>query len=171
MNLISRLLFLGLIAAALLFGVQLPNFVDQYQKRLDAHLIEVQTNLQPFQDIANQFHGGKIEALIAKHEQSPDPTFHAEGEAIRKLYRRYQRFANERDQLQVELPWQLAFIATRADRALVDETRRSYSFALLLDRKAVLSGVVVMAAVALIWELLGAMLGLLRPRGRAPLVH
>lgn len=170
MSLISRLLFLGLVAAALLTGVQLPNFVDQYRKRLDAHLIEVQTNLKPFQDIADQFHEGSIEALIAQHERSPDPTFHAEGEAIGKMYRRFQRFANERDQLQVDLPWQLAFIATRADRELVDETRRNYSFALLLNQAAVFSGLAVMGAVAILWELLAALLRLLRPRGRAPLV-
>lgn len=169
MSLIYRLLFLAVAASALLVGVQLPNFVDQYRKRLDAHFIEVQTNLKAFQDIADQFHDGSMEALIAKHEQSTDPTFHAEGEAIRKMYRRFQRFANERDQLQVDLPWQLAFIATRADRELVDETRRNYSFALLLNRQAVISGLVVMAALVLLLELLAAFLRLLRPRGRAPL--
>lgn len=169
MSLVPRLLFLAVAAAALLLGVQLPNFVDQYQKRLDAHLIEVQANLHPFQEIADQFHGGSMEALIAKHEQSPDPTFHAEGDAIRKMYRRFQRFMNERDQLKVELPWQLAFIATRADRELVEETRRNYSFALLLNRAAVVSGVVVMVTVVILLELLAALLGLLRPRGRGPL--
>lgn len=169
MSLLPRLLFLAVAAAALLIGVQLPNFVDQYQKRLDAHLIEVTTNLKPFQDIADRFHGGSLEALIAKHEQSPDPTFHAEGDAIRSMYRRFQRFTNERDQLEVELPWQLAFIATRADHALVEETRRNYSFALLLDRKAVISGVVAMMVVVVLLELVAALLGLLRPRGRAPL--
>jgi hypothetical protein len=166
MSLITRLLFLALAAGALLIGVQLPNFVDQYGKRLDAHFIEVQTNLKPFQDIADQFHGGSMEALIAKHEQSTDETFHAEGEAIRKMYRRFQRFANEKDQLNVELPWQLAFIATRADRELVDETRRNYSFALLLNRQAVISGLVVMAAVVLLLELLAGIGRALMPGRR-----
>jgi len=39
--------FLILIACtAILFGVQIPNFVDQYEKRLDAHFLEVQNNLR-----------------------------------------------------------------------------------------------------------------------------
>lgn len=167
MRLIPRLLFIAIAAAALLVGIQLPNFVDQYQKRLDAHLIEVRTNLAPFQEIADRFHGGSVPQLIAKHEESEDATFRAEGSAIRQMHDRFLRFQEEKAQLQGKLPQQLIWIATRADRALLAETRDSYSFALLLDRVAVIAGFSCMIVVVMLLELLAALLRLLRPaRGR-----
>jgi hypothetical protein len=161
MSLVYRLTLLGLAALFLLLGIQVPNFVDQYEKRLDAHYLEVQANLRPFQDIANQFHGGSLEALIDKHEQSADPTFKAEGEAIRSMQRRAQRFAAERRQLNVELPQQVLYLATRGDRELLDETRQRYSFALLLNREAVIAGLVLMAGVVILVELIAGLFGLL----------
>ncbi len=167
MSFLTRLIFLSIAAGALLVGIQLPNFVDQYQKRLDAHLVEVQTNLKPFQDIANQFHEGSMEALILKHKRSDDVTFNREGDAIDKMYRRFQRFANERDQLQTALPQQLVFIATRADRDLVDETRQNYSFGLLLNTGAVIAGLVLMLMVVIVLEAIAALArALTRPSPR-----
>ncbi|MGQ0621435.1 MAG: DUF2937 family protein [Panacagrimonas sp.] len=163
MSLIPRLLFLAIAASALLVGIQVPNFVDQYAKRLDAHFIEVRKNLEPFQAIADRFHGGSIEALIAKHEQSADATFHAEGAAIRSLRDRFQRWQIETIQLQTPLPQQILWIATRADRELVDETRRNYSFSLLLDRSAVIAGASFTILVVILLELLAALFRLMLP--------
>lgn len=169
MSFFTRLLFIAIAAGTLLVGIQLPNFVDQYEKRLDAHFIEVQTNLKPFQDIANQFHNGSMEELILKHKRSDDVTFNAEGDAIDKMYRRFQRFANERDQLQTALPQQLMFIATRADRELVDETRRNYSFGLLLNTEAVITGFVLMLGVIVALEIVAALFRSLMKPSKGPL--
>jgi len=169
MSFFTRLLFIAIAAGTLLVGIQLPNFVDQYEKRLDAHFIEVQTNLKPFQDIANQFHNGSMEELILKHKRSDDPTFNMEGDAIDKMYRRFQRFANERGQLQTALPQQLLFIASRADRELVEETRNNYSFGLLLNTEAVIAGFVLMFCVIVVLELMAAIVRTLLRPSRGPL--
>lgn len=154
MSLTTRLLMLAAAAAALLVGIQIPNFVNQYAKRLDAHYIEVQTNLKPFQEIADQYHAGSIEALIRKHKQSEDLTFRAEGAAIEKMVRRLEHFAREKREMETPLPQQVAFIVTRADPELVEETRLNYSFGLLLDHTAVLAGVISMLTVVVSLELL-----------------
>ena len=73
-----------LCVSAFMFGVQIPNFVDQYEKRIDAHYIEVNENFKGFQEIADRFHNGNIESLIKKHEASNDLTFKAESEPLRK---------------------------------------------------------------------------------------
>lgn len=153
MSFFTRLLMIAIAAGALLVGIQIPNFVDQYAKRLDAHYIEVQTNLKPFQDIADQFHGGSLDALISKHRQSNDLTFYAEGTAIEKMVRRLQRFEREKRDLQVPLPQQVTFLVTRADPDLVEETRVNYSFGLLLDKTAVLAGLICMLAAVVVLEL------------------
>ena len=63
---------------SLLLGIQIPNFVNQYEMRLDAHLSEVKNNLQGYQDIADRLYDGSITTLISKHEQSDDQTFKQE---------------------------------------------------------------------------------------------
>ena len=168
MSFLTRLLMLAIAAGALLMGIQIPNFVDQYGKRLDAHYIEVQTNLRPFQEIANQFHAGSMEALISKHRQSDDLTFRAEGDAIEKMVRRLQHFEQEKRALQAPLPKQVMFLITRADPDLVEETRRSYSFGLMLDQTAVLAGVVCMLIVALALEMFAWLVRALTRPGPLP---
>ena len=63
-NIIYRYLMVVVACISLLIGLQIPNFVDQYQKRIDARLREVTINLQPFQEIANKYFGGDIGKLI-----------------------------------------------------------------------------------------------------------
>ncbi|MGQ0699357.1 MAG: DUF2937 family protein [Panacagrimonas sp.] len=165
MGFVSRIILLAAACGALLVGVQIPGFVDQYAKRVDAHFIEVQTNLQPFQDIADRFHGGSIATLIDHHEASADPTFRAEGDAIWSLYQRFLHFQKEKIGLQGGLPKQVWFVATGADRVLVDETRSNYSFGILLDQAAVVAGLVCVAVVVLVLELImGVMRWLWLPR-------
>ena len=43
---------LVLFAAGLLIGVQVPGFISDYAKRVEAHLIEAQTGLSGFQGLS-----------------------------------------------------------------------------------------------------------------------
>lgn len=156
MSFVPRWILLVIACGALLIGVQVPNFTDQYQKRVDAHLREVQINLAPFQAIADRFHGGSLEALIAHHEASRDPTFRAEGDAILHMQRRLQHFEAEMASLSAPLPQQVWHLATRGDRTLLEETRQQYSFGIQLDQTAVLAGVLLALACVLVLELLFA---------------
>lgn len=167
MSFFTRLLMLAAAAGALLVGIQIPNFVDQYGKRLDAHYIEVQTNLKPFQEIANQFHAGSLDALISKHRQSDDLTFRAEGDAIEKMVRRLQHFEREKREMQAPLPRQVAFLLARADPDLVEETRVNYSFGLMLDHTAVLAGLACMLVAVIVLEVFAWLVrSLTRPESR-----
>jgi hypothetical protein len=165
MRLVFRLFLITAAAAALLVGIQAPNFVDQYTQRLDAHFIEVRNNLAPFQEIADRLHGGSLDKLIEQHAQSPDPTFHAEGDAIRTMRDRYVRFQQEKLGLAGELPQQLWWLARQGDRELLAETRDHYSFGILLDRTAIAAGAVAMLAVVIVIELLAGLVGLFRGPG------
>lgn len=156
MSLIPRLILLTVACGAILIGIQVPNFTEQYEKRVDAHLSEVRTNLSPFQEIANRHHGGSLDALIAHHEASTDSTFRVEGDAIQHMQQRYLRFQAELSQLQAPLPQQLWHLVRQGDRELLGETREQYSFGILLDRTAVLTGLSLMLACVLVLELMFA---------------
>jgi Protein of unknown function (DUF2937) len=146
--------FLILVACvAILFGIQVPSFVDQYEQRLDAHFIEVTNNLRGFQAIADKFHGGSLQALIAKHETSEDRTFKEEARPMRNMYERYLRFKEQKFALETNLPRKIAFLATDADKELLNETYTSYSFTVPLNQSALFAGFLSVAAVILLIEL------------------
>jgi hypothetical protein len=153
MTTIYRYFLILMACAALLLGIQAPNFVDQYEKRLDAHLLEVETNLKAYQDIADQFFGGSIAALIDKHEHSADEVFRAEAKPIRIIFDRWQGFKNEQRSLDAGLTGKLIHIAYRGDRELVRETLAAYTFTVPLNGSAIACGFTLMIVVVLIIEL------------------
>jgi hypothetical protein len=153
--------------AALLLGIQIPNFVDQYEKRLDAHFSEVKNNLQGYQDIADRLYGGSITALIAKHQQSADKTFQEEAQPITNIVQRYEHFSKELTALATGLTGKIAYIVTQGDRELIAETYHNYSFAVPLNEAAVTSGFIFMGVVVFVVEAARlAIARLLRPRRR-----
>lgn len=149
-----RYLLIVIACTTLLIGIQLPNFVDQYEKRLDAHFIEAGNNLRGFQEIANRYFGGSLEALIQKHEASGDTVFRDESKPIKEIYTRYLRFKGEKQALDTDLIGKIAFLASDADRELLNETYVNYSFAMLLNKTSVLSGFVIVTLVLILIELL-----------------
>ena len=73
---------LVLFAAGLLIGVQVPGFISDYAKRVEAHLIEAQTSLSGFQGTANQFFKGDMQALVAHYRASEDPIFRSDASGL-----------------------------------------------------------------------------------------
>jgi hypothetical protein len=147
--------FLIVVAcAALLVGIQVPNFVDQYEQRLDAHFIEAATNLRGFQEIADRYFGGSLDALIEKHEASDDNVFRDEAKPIKEIYLRYLRFKAEKQALDTEHAGKVAHLLAYGDRELLSETYTNYSFAMLLNRTSVLSGLFIVTIVLLAIELI-----------------
>ena len=49
MEILYRYLLIVIACIVMLMGIQIPNLVDQYEKRVDAHLREVTVNLKPYQ--------------------------------------------------------------------------------------------------------------------------
>lgn len=164
MNFLLRSLLIALASLALLTGIQVPGFVDQYAKRVDAHLIEARHNFRPFQQIADQYHQGSIEKLIERHQLSDDDTFRAEASAIQQMRDRVRHLQRQALALDTDLAHRVMWMATDADREILDETRRSYSFGIVLDRTTVIFGIVCMVLVVLLMEGLGGLLRALKPR-------
>lgn len=154
MRVLYRYLLILIACVAVLLGIQIPNFVDQYEKRLDAHFIEVEKNLRGYQEIADRYCDGSIPALIKRHEESKDGATKEEAEPIRRMYERYLRFKDEKRFLETGLAGKVAFIVMRGDRELINETYVSYSFMVPLNREAVLSGTLSAAFVLVVMELL-----------------
>jgi len=79
------LVYILVFLTGALAGSAFPSYSAQYQQRLYGQLDQVERDLAPFQAIADELHAGSMEALVAHHLRSRDPTFYAEGEALRKM--------------------------------------------------------------------------------------
>lgn len=135
-------------------GIQAPNFIEQYEKRIDAHYREVVENLRGFQEVADRFHGGSLAALIAKHRSSPDSTFKGEAEPIERMAARKERFGKEREALRSSYPLKVAHTLVRGDREILDETYAGYSRTFSLNKQALLSGLAAAIAICFALEML-----------------
>ena len=153
-----RYLIVVLACVALLAGLQVPNFVDQYQKRLDAHLREVTVNLQPFQEIANKYFSGDMNKLIDLHRASTEKPFQEEGAAIEKMVARKLRFETEMAALNVSLPMKVLHVLLNGDSEILAEAKTQYSYAVPMSQVALTFGVGFTIVFLLLAELLLALL-------------
>lgn len=156
-DILYRYLLIIIACIALLLGLQVPNFVDQYQKRVDAHLREVTVNLQPFQDIAAKYFGGDMNKLIELHRNSGEKPFQEEGAAIEKMVQRKLRFEADLAALQVSLPMKALHVLLDGDREMIDEALGQYTYAVPLNQDALLFGGGVALVILLLVELLLAL--------------
>ena len=157
MNILYRYLLIIMACTSLLIGVQIPNFVDQYQKRVDAHLREVTINLQPFQEIANKFFDGDLGKLIELNLKSNAKPLQEEGLAIEQMARRKLRFEADLAALQTSLPMKALHVLLNGDREMVDEAVGQYSYTVPLNQDALVFGAGASIAILLIAELLFAL--------------
>jgi len=135
-----RYMMIIVACAALLIGLQMPNFVDQYQKRVDAHLREVTVNLQPFQVIADKYFAGDMDKLIALHRGSSEKPFQEEGSALEQMVQRKLRFEADLAALQASMPVKAFRVLFRGDREMIDETLGQFSYNLPMNQDALFFG-------------------------------
>jgi len=158
MSILFRYLIVIIACASLLAGLQVPNFADQYQKRVDAHLREVSINLQPFQDIADKFFKGDMALLIDLNRQSDAEPLRAEGDAIEQMAQRKQRFEAEMAALQTGLASKAIHILLHGDQEILEETRAQYSYNVPLDEEALVFGISSVVVLLITAELLFALM-------------
>jgi hypothetical protein len=131
---------LVLFAAGLLIGVQVPGFISDYAKRVEAHLIEAQTSLSGFQGTANQFFKGDMQALVAHYRASEDPIFRSDAESLSTLLTR--QVALDKQFHAMQGPWYIRVlqVALAADPDIRKETWNGYSYQILLTPEAMIWG-------------------------------
>jgi hypothetical protein len=155
-------------AIGLLVGVQVPSVVDQYAKRVSAHQIEVANNFRGFQETANQYFGGSVEALIAHHAASADKVFEDEAKIVREMYDRLKSLSAELAALNGPLIVQIIHVIFRPNREILNETLAAYTYTVPLNASGIVSGITLGALLAIIIEAL--LLGVIRmvrpPRAR-----
>lgn len=168
MSILYRYLMVVVACVSLLVGVQVPNFVDQYQKRVDAHLREATANLRPFQEIADKYFNGSLDRLIELNLKNSAKPLQEEGKAIALILKRKLRFAAEMAALQTNLPMKVLHVLFNGDREMIDETLEQYSYNVPFNQDALLFGAALSILTLLVVELLLALIRLARAKAIRP---
>ncbi len=126
----SRLL---VFAVGLLLGIQVPSFIDQYEKRIDAHFQEISANISGFQSTADLLFAGDMEALISYYQASNDTVFENDAQSIRLIVDRYTRISNEHAALTTNIVASALHVLFSADQEFFDETLDQYSYTVPLN--------------------------------------
>ena len=130
----SRLL---IFAGGLLLGIQVPNFVDQYERRIDAHYLEVSANISGFKSTADLLFSGDIQALITYYVDSNDLVFESDAQSIRSIVARYNRISNEREAMSGNILTAAMHVILYADDEFIGETFEQYGYTIPLNMLAV----------------------------------
>ena len=127
---------LVLFAIGLLVGVQVPGFINDYAKRVEAHLIEAQTGLRGFESTAQQFFNGDLQALVAHYRASDDPVFQSDAKSLGAMLDR--QVALDKQFQAMQGPWYIRAlqVAVAADPDIRLETWNGYSYQILLTPEA-----------------------------------
>lgn len=151
-GLIDRALLVGGVVA----GGMVPSFLAQYRQRVGGALGQVLKDLAPFQQIADQFHGGSLARLIQHHLDSTDATFHAEGAAIQAMVDSAASLRVTLAALDTDVFHQAWYLLRHADAPLLAATWEAFrpGFGLNADSvaMALVLGLSVWALFMLLWS-------------------
>lgn len=158
---IRSYLRLALFALGLLLGVQVPGFIDDYAKRVEAHRLESEQSLSGFRDTAQRFFDGDLQRLVGHYRNSSDPVMQSDARSVGLLVERSTLL--EQEFLAMQGPWyrQVWHLATAADAQLLTETRAAYRYQVLLAPEAIAWGIA--CALFLAWVVESILLLLVLP--------
>ena len=148
-----------LFTFGLLAGVQVPGLIDSYTQRVEAHLLESRQALKGFQQTAERFFNGDLQALVRHYRTSNDPVFNSDANSIESLLLRNRVLEREWQNLQGPWTSRTWHVLVTPDPQLRDETLKGYTYQVLLVPEAMAWGIGLGLVLALVIESLLLLLG------------
>ncbi|WP_305906801.1 DUF2937 family protein [Methylomarinum sp. Ch1-1] len=136
-SLLDKLFFAGI----LLLGMQLPNFVMQYQQNLAARYDESQKQIRPYQQLANRFYAGDIGQLLTAHRHNGVAAIRAEAGILAASIERNDYLHRQLNALQNKpLHRQILRLATDLDFEIAEQVMANYAATIPLNAEALSAG-------------------------------
>ncbi len=149
------------VLLAILVGVQIPGFVDEYGKNLSARLAESTKSVTEFQGIADKYFKGSLDALLDHFESKPDPVIVAGGESISTIVSRNQSLLKAQTAFNKK-PYESVFL--KPIQEIRKDTWLNYTYKVVLNKAAIISavacGVIILILLDMIFFVLGALFSL-----------
>ncbi|MFD2643171.1 DUF2937 family protein [Pseudomonas japonica] len=160
-----------LFTCGLLLGIQVPGLINDYSQRVQAHLLESREGLKGFQQTAQRFFKGDLQALVRHYRASDDPVFQSDAESIDSLVSRNRMLEGEWQALQAGWASRTLHVLTQPDPAIREETLKGYSYQILLTPEAAGWGLSCALLFALVVESLLLLVGWVIMGGRRKAVQ
>ena len=141
-----------LFCSGLLIGIQVPAVVNQYEKRIDAHLSEALQILAGFKQTADRYFNGNVDELVKHYESSDDPVFNNDARNIRFISERVAALEAEAKTLAQPALWRVLHVITTPDQQIIQQTMQQYSYMILIDPQALIWGVICGFLIAILLE-------------------
>jgi hypothetical protein len=141
-------------ALTLLIGLQVPHFLSLYENRLDAHYLESKAQLKQYQKLADFLFKGDLSALLEKHKNSDVVLFSEETKIIEALVNRTDFLYHQKISLQGSVFKRFAFLATQINQPIFIETKNNYQANIVLNKEAIIVGLIIATLITLQLELL-----------------
>lgn len=138
MSLVRGLLDRLILVAGVLAGGCVPGFISQYVQRVGGMLDQVKQDLLPFQEVARQYHGGNLHALVEHHLASADKSFQSEGQAIENMLDSLARLQGMVVGLTGSVWHQIGYLIAHFDSAIGAATWHSYVPSFNLDPESLM---------------------------------
>ena len=129
-----------LFCSGLLMGIQIPAVVDQYAKRIDAHLTEVLDVLAGFQQTADRYFEGNIQNLINHYKSSDDAVFRNDATNILFISNRVNHLKSEQRALEQSALLRTTHVLFFHDNKVFQQTLDQYSYMILINPQALIWG-------------------------------
>lgn len=162
---------LALFALGLLVGVQVPGFINDYGKRVEAHRIESELGLKGFRETARRFFKGDLTALVGHYQASADPVMRSDAQSLETLVERAAFLEREANAMRGSWYAQVWHLATAADHELMEETFAAYRYQVQLAPEAIAWGIACALLLAWLLESLVLLVGMLLGAGRSQKVQ
>ena len=158
---IASYMRLSLFMLGVLVGVQVPGFVDQYGKNLEARLLESSQALSQFQADADKFFEGDISKLIAYYQAKNDDIISAGANSITAIASRQAELKQAWQAFNSSTLAQFQHVAFSPISDIRIQVWQSYQYLIVLNPLAMLFGIVTGLLMTMIIDLFGALLVLL----------
>lgn len=132
-----------LFTVSFIFGVQAPEFMQQYIQRLSGHLDEAKYQLQQFQSIADLQFNGDLMVMIERYQTNADTAIIQTGNVIGAMVERVSIFESQLNQLQTSnYTNQLYYFIQQIDIPMAKATLNNFQLAVPLTIGALSTGVI-----------------------------
>lgn len=150
-----------LFCGGLLTGIQIPALVDQYAKRIDAHLIEAEDVFAGFQETADRYFEGNIQDLISHYKSSNDAVFKNDASNILFISNRVSYLKSEQAALRQSALMRATHVLFFPDNKIFQQTIEQYSYMILINPQALVWGLFSGFLIASFFDLLFYAIGCL----------
>lgn len=150
-NVIDRCFF----TLTFILGVQLPEFMQQYQQRLAGQLAEANSQLNQFESIAQQHFDGSLTTMITRYKDNTEASIISTGELIERLSVRVEYLASHLTQItQADYLNSVYQFIWHLDQEMARGTAEHFSMAIPLELNAIATGATLAIGVLLLKELM-----------------